>query len=240
MKLLNEFWAFIPARSGSKSIKHKNIKKLNNLPLIAYSLKVAKKIKIIKKVVFSSDSKKYFKIAEKYGFDIIHNRDKSTSSDNSSDLNVFQDFLKKYYKINNHLPKYFVHLRPTTPIRFIPTLNKGIEFFLKHKKSYSSMRSIKEMSEPSFKSLRILEKKLCSVLKKDFNLDKYNKNRGSYTTTYEVDGIIDIYKTKNILKGTLLGNKVLPFVVKDLYSNIDNLEQFEYVEYLIKKINYKI
>ena len=25
MKLLNEFWAFIPARSGSKSIKHKNI-----------------------------------------------------------------------------------------------------------------------------------------------------------------------------------------------------------------------
>ena len=28
-----------------------------------------------------------------------------------------------------------------------------LEFFLKHKKSYSSMRSIKEMSEPSFKSL---------------------------------------------------------------------------------------
>ena len=81
-------------------------------------------------------------------------------------------------------------------------------------------------------------------LKKDFNLDKYNNSKESYATTYEADGTIDIYKTKNILKGTLLGNKVLPFVVKDLFSippgDIDNLEQFVYVEYLIKKINYKI
>ena len=240
MKLKDEFWAFIPARSGSKSIKDKNIKKLNNLPLIAYSLKVAKKIKKVKKIVFSSDSKKYFKIAEKYGFDIAHNRDKSTSSDNSDDLCVFQDFLKKYNKINHHLPKYFVHLRPTTPIRYASTLNKSIEFFLKNKKNYSSMRSIKEMPETSFKSLRILEKKLCSILKKDFDLDKYNNSSQLYTTTYDADGTIDIYKTKNILKGTLLGNKVLPFTVKDLFSNIDNLEQFEYVEYLIKKIKYKV
>ena len=43
MKLKNEFWAFIPARSGSKAILNKNIKKLNKLPLIAYSILAAKK-----------------------------------------------------------------------------------------------------------------------------------------------------------------------------------------------------
>ena len=43
MKIKNEFWVLIPARSGSKSIKNKNIKKLCGKPLIAYSILAAKK-----------------------------------------------------------------------------------------------------------------------------------------------------------------------------------------------------
>ena len=61
MKLANECWAFIPARSGSKTIKNKNIKKLNKKPLIYYSLSLAKKCKVFKKIIFSSDSKTYLK-----------------------------------------------------------------------------------------------------------------------------------------------------------------------------------
>ena len=37
--------AIIPAREGSKGIKNKNIKKLNGLPLISYSILSAKKKK---------------------------------------------------------------------------------------------------------------------------------------------------------------------------------------------------
>ena len=33
----NEIWVFIPARAGSKTIKNKNIKKLNGYPLIFYA-----------------------------------------------------------------------------------------------------------------------------------------------------------------------------------------------------------
>ena len=40
--------AYIPARLGSKRIKHKNIKKLNGKPLIAYSIQHA-----LKKGIFS-------------------------------------------------------------------------------------------------------------------------------------------------------------------------------------------
>ena len=46
MRLKNEFWVIIPARSGSKSIINKNIKLINNKPLIAYSLLAAKKKQI--------------------------------------------------------------------------------------------------------------------------------------------------------------------------------------------------
>ena len=68
MKFSNQIWAFIPARSGSKSIKNKNIIKLNGIHLIGYSIKFSKKIKKVSKTIFSSDSKKYLKIAKKYGW----------------------------------------------------------------------------------------------------------------------------------------------------------------------------
>ena len=64
MKKNNIFWAIIPARSGSKSIKNKNIIKFNGHPLIAYAIAEAKKTKKIKKVLVSSDSRKYLKIAK--------------------------------------------------------------------------------------------------------------------------------------------------------------------------------
>ena len=49
MIINNEIWAFIPARSGSKSIKDKNLVILKKKPLLAHSLLVAKNCKIIVK-----------------------------------------------------------------------------------------------------------------------------------------------------------------------------------------------
>ena len=77
MKLNNQVWAFIPARSGSKSIKNKNIAILKEKPLLAYSLLTAKKCKSIDKVIFSSDSVRYFNIAKKYANIIFHKRKKN-------------------------------------------------------------------------------------------------------------------------------------------------------------------
>ena len=47
--------AIIPARSGSKGLKDKNIKQLCGKPLIAYSIEAAKKSNIFGKVHVSTD-----------------------------------------------------------------------------------------------------------------------------------------------------------------------------------------
>ena len=71
MKILkNEFWAFIAARKGSKSIKNKNLLKLNSVPLIGISLRSANKI------FFPPKKKKY----------LILDRSQST---------IFSNYLKK-------------------------------------------------------------------------------------------------------------------------------------------------
>ena len=107
MKFLDEFWALIPARKGSKSIRNKNILKINNIPLIGYSLNSANKNRFIKKVIFSSDSEKYFRIAKKFGFDLSHKRNRKTSNDKANDLDVFKDFIKDFLKKKKLFTKIF-------------------------------------------------------------------------------------------------------------------------------------
>ena len=91
------------------------------------------------------------------------------------------------------------------------------------------------MSETSYKSLRIIDKKLCSIVSKDFSMDKFNMPQKNYPNTFVANGIIDIYKTENIFKGYLLGNKVFPFIVKDLNSDIDSIQDFKFTEFNLKK-----
>ena len=49
----------IPARSGSKRIKNKNIKIFNGKPIIYYSINAAKKQNYLKELLFQLDSKRY-------------------------------------------------------------------------------------------------------------------------------------------------------------------------------------
>ncbi|MDC1014591.1 hypothetical protein OAQ64_02615 [Candidatus Pelagibacter sp.] len=219
MKLNNEIWAFIPARSGSKSIKDKNLVILKKKPLIAHSIIVAKKCKKIDKIVFSSDSKRYFDIAKKYGNFLFHQRNKKISSDASNDFQVFSDFTSKF---KGTLPKFFIHLRPTTPFRDSNILDKIILKFVKNQKKYSSLRSLSLMTNPVYKSVIIKNNKLFSPIFKSFSLDKINNPRKKYLNSYMPNGYVDIIKTKSILNGFLHGDKTMPYINKDYVSDIDD------------------
>lgn len=56
--------AIIPARSGSKGLKDKNIIKVCGKPLMAYSIEAAINSKCFDKVIVTTDSEKYAEIAK--------------------------------------------------------------------------------------------------------------------------------------------------------------------------------
>ena len=96
--------AIIPARSGSKRIKNKNIKLLNNKHLIYYSIKAAIKSNLFQKIIVSTDSKKISTIAEKYGAEVPFLRPKELSDDHTPTQKVINHTIKQigeYYKIDN-------------------------------------------------------------------------------------------------------------------------------------------
>jgi CMP-N,N'-diacetyllegionaminic acid synthase len=238
MKTINEFWAVIPARAGSKSLKNKNIKKFLKLPLMAHSILAAKKNKLIKKIIFSSDSKKYISIAKKYKCDFYNMRTKKNSGDFSTDFDVFHEIILYLKKKKINLPKFFVHFRPTTPIRKNKSITRAIKIFREKNNSFSSLKSISLNSHNSLKDYKIKNKKLFSInIKNKFNIDNVNIPKEKLEKTYIGNGVVDIYKTKNILKGKLLGNKVFPLITDEIFCDIDSLKDFKIGEILAKKLN---
>jgi len=225
----NKIIAIIPARSGSKSIKDKNIIELGGKPLIAWSIESCFRSKLISKVYVSTDSKKYAKIAKQFGPVEILLRPKKISTDFSTDYQMIRHAIENI----DYDYDYIVHIRPTTPIRKTSELNAAIKNFINSK--FTSLRSVHEMSETSYKSVEVNRGILRSLKNLNFTIDELNAPRQKFNKTYSPNGVIDIYKRSLVKKNkTLFGNNVKAF--KTSYTHeIDNKEDFNYIEFLWKK-----
>lgn len=95
-------FAIIPARSGSKRIKNKNIKYFFGYPIIKYSISVALSSKLFKEVLVSTDSIKIKKISEKYGAKVPFLRSKKLSGSNVSINKVLLNIVS-HQKKNPHI-----------------------------------------------------------------------------------------------------------------------------------------
>tara|TARA_Y100000590_G_C15730779_1_gene1016941 strand:- start:2957 stop:3673 length:717 start_codon:yes stop_codon:yes gene_type:complete len=222
--------AIIPARSGSKSVKNKNIKNLLGKPLLAWSIKSCLKSKKINKVFVSTDSKKYAKIALKNGANGIIIRPNKISKDKSTDYQWVNHAILKLKKLNYD---FIAHIRPTTPLRSTRDLDRAITAF--SKSNYHSLRSIHEMPETAYKSFEKKGNYLKPLKNIKANLDQLNNSRQSFSKTYVANGVIDIYRKNFILKNKkLFGKKVMAYLTK-YTPEIDSVDEFKYIEYLAKK-----
>jgi CMP-N,N'-diacetyllegionaminic acid synthase len=223
--------AFIPARGGSKGIPYKNIKSYKGLPLIAHAINLAKKSKLIKKIIVSTDCKKIKEIAEKYGAEVPFIRPSNISTDFSPDIKCFQHYLSWAEYAKEEIPDIIVHLRATYPERNIELLNETINTFLKNKDKYTSLRTVIPVYKSPYKMYTISENK--KQLVPLFNLYKnikepYNHVRQLLPQTYLHNGCIDIINTKTINNGSMTGDMIYPFVMKDTDNyDIDSLDDLD-------------
>ncbi len=230
----NEIIAIILARSGSKSIKHKNLKKLKDRPLISWAIEACRKSKMIKKIFFCTDSIRYGKIAKKYGAHEVIIRPKILSLDSTPDLKTLKFAIKKI-KDKGENPSIIAHIRPTTPFRKIKVFDNAIKKFLKSKKA-SSLRTVHEMPETAYKSYEIdpKKKKLKTLKNLKIDIEMTNFPRQEFTKTYSANGLIDIYRTEIILKKNKLLGKNPTYYITNFTHEIDSLDQLRYLKYLSK------
>lgn len=110
------FLAIIPARSGSKGLKDKNIKQLNGKPMIAYTIEAAIKSNIFDDIIVSTDSQKYANISIKYGATVPFLRPEYLSTDTATTNDVIEYTIKELKKAGKDYD-YLMILQPTSPLR---------------------------------------------------------------------------------------------------------------------------
>lgn len=210
--------ALIPARSGSKRVKDKNIRMLGSKPLLAWSVLVAMACRDIDDVVVSTDSEQYAEIAVEHGAKVI-SRPIALAGDNVGDAQVVEHFLEIFPC------DLLVYLRPTTPFRTIGMIEEAIR--LMSVPGYDSLRSVEEMSESAFKLFKIKFQILQPLTTKDLT-DKPNH---LLPKTYKPNGYVDIIRPEVFSRtGSLWGGGRYAFVTPRTIE-IDTEDDMEYARF---------
>jgi N-acylneuraminate cytidylyltransferase len=228
-KLIENMIAIIPARSGSKGVPDKNIRLLGGHPLIAYSIAAAK-LTGIDRVLISTDSKQYAEIATKYGAEAPFLRPAKLADDESTDYEFMQHAMTWMAKTEGEVAEYWVHLRPTTPLRDPSVLKEAANCLQKHPEAHS-LRSAHPAPESPFKWFLRGSSGYFQGLREDLTPEKVNLPRQFFPTMYVPDGYVDIVRLSWVLaQPNLHGNHMYVFE-SPVCTEIDISKDFEFLEY---------
>ena len=214
--------AIIPARSGSKRVKNKNIRILRGKPLIAHTIEQTKKSKYIEKIVVSTDGIEIAKIAQKWGASVIM-RPKAISDDNSTEYEYYDHVLRTLKEKENYEPDLIVNLYPTSPFRKAETIDKAIKRLLAHPEA-DCLRSVRKCSEHPYKMWKMVGEFLEPfVPSKNNNLHTFSTQL--FPEVYIQNANIYIIRSEAFYKNNAtIGNNILSFVMSNEESMDINTE----------------
>ena len=225
----------ILARGGSKGVKNKNIKKLNGIPLILYSLNTAKKSKYIDRTIVSSDSKKIINLVIKNNYEAPFIRPKNLSKDSTKNNHAFLHALKWVEKKEKIKYDYIIQLQCTNP--FIETKDIDNIILKLHKTQADSVISMCKTT--SFHPSRI--KKIVGDKIKDFIIkEKPFSNRQSLKPdAYFRNGGVYACLRKSI-RYRIGSKNSRPYIMPNSKSiNIDTELDFKIADILMKSLRKK-
>jgi len=222
---------FIPARSGSKRIKNKNLKEFCGFPLIYWTIRSALKCNIKNTfIMVSTDSELIADEATSLGASVPFLRSTENSQDNSNVVDAVLEALQ-HQSLNELEVENIILLQPTSPLRLPRDIEKAFLEFNKEK--LDSIISVCECSHPPYWS-NTLPSDLSMI---DFlNYEKKEKDKRIY---YRLNGSIYIIK-KQVLQNSrnffTPKNSKAFIMPKERSIDIDTCFDFEMAELLMNKI----
>ena len=194
--------AIIPARSGSRRVKNKNIRDCNGKPLVYWSMKTANEAKCVDKTYISTESSEYITILNgiislyKFKNTYVIPR-KSAFANSRAQL---EDFIVPFLSENKC--SNIIILQPTSPIRLPDTLDSAYKLF-------------KESKADSLLTVGEVDRFIWKDGKPNYNPTKRPRSQEYNPGIYYEIGSIYITKYKTFLDNmNRLGGKIAHYILK--------------------------
>lgn len=222
--------AVIPARSGSKGLKDKNIKIFAGKPLMAYTIEAAINSDQFECVHVSTDSMEYADIARQYGADAPFLRSEKLSTDEADTWDAVRFVINEYLRLGNEFDTVTV-LQPTSPLRTSQDIIAAFHLFEKKK-----AEAVVSVCETEYSPL------LCNVLPENGSLNNFIDlnivgRRQQSQQFYRINGAIYIQRVDLLMReGKLYGKKSFAYIMeKESSIDIDDNYDFTIAELLLLK-----
>ncbi len=223
--------AVIPARSGSKGLKDKNIKPLNGKPLMAYSIEAALESCLFDCVHVSTDSPEYAGTARRYGAEVPFLRSPELSSDTATTWDAMRYVLEEYRKLGKEFDTLAV-LQPTSPLRTSQDIRAAYQIL--EEKQADSVVGVCEVEHSPLWSNTLPE----DGCLKGFIREEANGPRQKLSSYYRINGAVYIVSVPLLVKkGTLYGERGYACIMSKEHSiDIDDELDFAMAEFLLGHI----
>jgi len=218
--------AVIPARSGSKRIKNKNIKIFDNKPIITHVIEMLKKTNLFKYIVVTSDSQKILNLSKKNKVDILINRPNKLSDDFTDTHSVIKHSIK-FLLSNKYTFDNIFCVYPTSVFLNKNIINKALRISNNKGYIFSAIKYTHPI-ERSFKSLKKNTK---------INFPKYmNFRTQDIEPSYHDAGQFYLANYKLWLRKKKIISKDSSFIEipHDRCHDIDNMNDWKYAELVWK------
>ena len=225
--------AFVPARSGSERVPHKNIRPLAGHPLLAYAIETALQSGAFERVVVSTDSEEIADVARWYGAEVPFLRPPEYATATSPDVEWLAYTLE-------HLDErfdLFALVRATNPFRGPDAVRRGLEQLLATPEA-DSLRAVELVKQHPGKMWHIADDGRTMTPLLDQSHLEIAWHAGQYQAlphVYVQNSALEIAWTRIVTElGTREGEVLAPFLTQGLEGfNVDDEADWERAEHLV-------
>jgi len=231
----------ICARGGSKGIPGKNIKPINGIPLINYTINTAKLFSNLydSEIAISTDDITILEVCKKMGIETVYKRPKHLSSDTAGKIDTIYDLIIYHEKLIGIKYDYILDLDVTSPLRTIDDINQAFELLQKNENALNIFSVNQANKNPYFNMVEQKEDGYYELSKKGDFL-----TRQSAKTVFELNASFYFYKRNFFDTGLkkVINNYSLIFEMKHICFDLDHHIDFEFMSYLIEnnKLDFKL
>ena len=156
----------ICCRGGSKGIPGKNIRLLNNVPLIAYTIETAFSAKLLSDVIVSTDDQTIADVAVKFNANVPFLRPGDLASDTASKWPVFIHAVEWYEKNMNIEVDYIVDMDVTVPLKTSTDIDGAIQMALDNNDTDVVITGYEPERNPYFNMMELNGNGYAEIVKK--------------------------------------------------------------------------